>query len=91
MPIAFEKVFYHSTVSSLVIRRVAQRSFAKLTQILFTLDEKLKDFTMDLKTTGNQPGMDMMPPPTFAQTGIPFNYAYVPLPSHPSSPHRHPL
>jgi len=44
----------------------------------FAKDEKLKDFTMDLKTTGNKPGMDMMPPPFFAQTSIPFNYAYVP-------------
>ncbi len=45
--------------------------------VSFVKDEKLKDFTMDLKTTGNQPALDMMPPPFFAQTAIPFNYAYV--------------
>jgi len=32
---------------------------------------------MDLRTNGNQPHMDMIPPPVFATSNIPFNYAFV--------------
>lgn len=45
---------------------------------------------MDLKTTGSQLGMDMIPPPTFAQSSISFNYAYsLSVPSPLSKPITH--